>query len=330
MDEEAIRAEYKGRAQRYERLKQEVLYILEDRLKAQDIPLHMTEGRIKTLDSLLAKARRRDTQDPFGDLHDICGVRVVCLFRSDLDRIGEIVGDEFTVEGEDDKRLTTPEEEFGYLSVHYVATLPTHLSGPRYEGLNGLRFEVQVRTIAMHAWATVSHYLDYKSTHAVPTHLRRDFYALSGLFYTADSQFESFFRASGDARAATERKAQSPPGLANEEINLDTLAIYLRDRFPDREHSDTAWISLLVDELTAAGYATIAELDADLARSVAAFAEYEKDNPPKNAPRYAAVGVVRASLSIVSEEFLDARKDRRKDSLLLGRSLYAKYRRFAE
>jgi putative GTP pyrophosphokinase len=63
-------------------------------------------------------------------------------------------------------------------------------SGPRYDPLKHLRFEVQVRTIVMDAGAAVSHHLDYKGGTSVPSELRKDFYALSGLFYVADQHFE--------------------------------------------------------------------------------------------------------------------------------------------
>ena len=49
-------------------------------------------------------------------------------------------------------------------------------------------FEIQVRTIAQDAWDSVSHYLDYKNN-SIRDELKRDFYALSGLFYVADTHF---------------------------------------------------------------------------------------------------------------------------------------------
>ena len=66
-----------------------------------------------------------------------------------------------------------------------VAIMRAEYSGPRYDNIAVLPFEIQVRTIAMDAWANVSHHLDYKSDKDVPAELRKDFYALSGLFYLA-------------------------------------------------------------------------------------------------------------------------------------------------
>ena len=50
-------------------------------------------------------------------------------------------------------------------------------------------FEIQIRTITQDAWASISHYLDYKNEISIADELKKDFYALSGLFYIADTQF---------------------------------------------------------------------------------------------------------------------------------------------
>lgn len=41
----------------------------------------------------------------------------------------------------------------------------------------------------LNAWASISHYLGYKKESDIPAELRRDFNALSGLFYVADTHF---------------------------------------------------------------------------------------------------------------------------------------------
>ena len=312
MDVESLRGEYEARSARYEHLKDEVLYILQPELEAQQIPSHDITGRVKPFDSFVDKARRQENDTPFDTIFDICGVRVICLFLSDLQRIGEIVESKFAIDMKDDKIYEKPEEAFGYLSVHYVGSLPASFSGPRYDDLKQLKFEIQLRTIAMHSWATISHYLDYKSPHAIPSHLRKDFNALSALFYVADTHFEVFFRSSQEAKESAEKKAESLPEIEKEEINFDTLGAYLRTKYPDREHSDAEALSRLVEELRVAGYTGIQQLDAMLKRAEKAIAAYEKDHPPSrtSGDRRSDVGAVRASLSIADANYLDARRDR--------------------
>ena len=190
---EDLKLKYEQLAPKLDKLKHEVIYILEQKIKSSGIPIHMISGRIKTLDSLNAKAKRLDIQSPLDDIGDICGVRIICLFLSDVSRLGEIIDRFFHVLRIDDKAASKAEDQFGYLSVHCICRLPDSCTGPRYDDIKELRFEVQLRTIAMHSWATISHYLDYKSAQAIPSELRKDFHALSGLFYVADSHFELFF-----------------------------------------------------------------------------------------------------------------------------------------
>src|SRR5205823_10264394 len=121
-------------------------------------------------------------------------------------------------------------------SVHYVAKIPERYKGPRYNSISTLKFEIQIRTIAMHSWAVISHYLDYKGDWDVPAHLKRALNALSGLFYIADEQFEHFYAAREESRLT------AVAGLANNEtdteINLDTVVAYIERKFPDRKKSE--------------------------------------------------------------------------------------------
>ena len=303
MEIDGVKAGYESARPKYEQLKGEIIYILESALAQRGIAIHMLEGRIKPVDSLIAKMERQETEPPFEEIVDICGIRIIGLFLSDIQEIGKLLEETFDLESTDDKITAKPHEEFGYLSVHYAARLPDSFSGPRYDGIKRLRFEVQVRTIAMHAWATISHYLDYKSPNAIPSNLRRDFNALSAMFYVADSHFELFFSASQQA----EQKAQIANTLGTEEINLDTLTAYLKKKYPTRDSTSSVGISDLVEELVASGYQTISRLDSDLDRSNEAFIIYEAENPPRPGPQYADVSVVRVAPSIANEEFLSAR-----------------------
>jgi len=313
MDIASLRGEYEKRSEMYKRLKDEVIYALEREIKSQQIPIHEITGRVKPFDSLVYKARRQESDTPFETILDICGIRIICLFLSDLQRIGEIIESKFAIHAKDDKIYTKPDDAFGYLSVHYVGSLPTTVSGPRYDDLKGLKFEIQLRTIAMHAWATISHYLDYKSPLAIPSHLRKDFNALSAMFYVADTHFEVFFRSSQQAKEIAEEKAESLPEIVKEEINSDTLAAYLVKKYPDREHTEPETISKLVEELRSVGYAKIGQLDVALQRSTRAFETFEKAHRPatKDA-RYSDVGVVRVSLSIADPTYLNFRMHKEK------------------
>jgi putative GTP pyrophosphokinase len=185
---------------------------------------------------------------------------------------------------------------------------PEVIQGTRYEKIMGIPFEIQVRTILMDAWANVSHYLDYKKDSSIPSELRRDFYALSGLFYVADKHFEMFFGEKVAARSRARLTVETVHPDLDQELNLETLQAYLHRAFPNRKHADPASAALLVDELIAADYTTLAKLETALLRGSAAIDPYETAHPPSNVARYTDVGVVRFLLSIVDARYLSLRK----------------------
>ena len=86
----------------------------------------------------------------------------------------------------------------------------------------------------MDAWANISHYLDYKKEADVPEELKRDFYALSGLFYVADTHFEMFFK----SREKVTQRLEESELLPTQEINFDSLKIYLNKQYPERKCDD--------------------------------------------------------------------------------------------
>jgi len=166
----------------------------------------------------------------------------------------------------------------------------------------------------MDAWAAASHYLDYKTDIDIPQELRKDFFALSGLFYVADRHFEIFANERAKALTAIEKKMTAPvPDLAVE-INLDSLAAYLRSKFKDRKHiRDDKALSELVQQLRNGDLTTIKQLDDVVDAGWSAFLRSETEDPPKrsdNKPTvYTDIGTVRTLCSIVSEKFLSARTD---------------------
>ena len=194
----------------------------------------------------------------------------------------------------------------------------------------------------MDAWANVSHYLDYKSERDVPSELRRDFFALSGLFYVADKHFEMFY---GTRRQSKEEMSEffeeAAPDLVNrEEVNLDSMGAYIHNKFPDREQCDPKGISELIDILLESGYKSIGDVDRLLEKTNKAFQRYEELDPPVSG-RYNGVGVIRISAKLLDEKFL------RLDAKAIGKQLgwsaerieeniqdsiieSARYRRFVE
>jgi len=306
-DTQSASADYQKQYKTWENLRDEAVFIIEHELSKRNIKYHAVHKRIKTLESTLQKAQRQEKADPFS-LTDMVGIRVVCLFLSDLERIAAVINEVFDVASQDDKIKGQEVALFGYMSVHFIVGLKSSYSGPRYDSVKGIAFEVQVRTIAMDAWAATSHYLDYKSEEDVPNNLRKDFYALSGLFYVADQHFEMFFRSRLESKKVIAKELKGPATKIQLELNLDTLQEYLKNRFPDHPLPDAKDVSPLLQELKALGYASIEQIDSLREQFYPIALAVEKESYAASPRlRFNAVGIIRVLLDLKHESYREER-----------------------
>lgn len=280
MEDDVLKQEYNSRLAAYKQLEEEAMFILRSEIERQGIKTHSVASRVKSLESFLEKAHRKQCQKPFEEIRDTVGLRVICLFLSDVPKLGHLIRNSFAVIAEDNKVEEYDAKSFGYLSVHFIGAMKGEYKGPRYDRLAGMVFEIQVATLAMHAWATISHYLDYKSEIDVPKEFRRDFYALSGLFYVADTHFEMFFKARQAVQQETVKLIHDKRIDPDQEINLDSLKAYLETKYGDRKRGDSKNISQLVSELSQVGFRKIGDIEKLTSVAWDAFQNYEQDEPP--------------------------------------------------
>jgi ppGpp synthetase/RelA/SpoT-type nucleotidyltranferase len=189
LNRDCLRSEYEDKKKLYEQLIGTVQFYIMTEIQSRNIKIHSFPYRIKSFDSLIDKIQRKKVKDPFQEIRDIVGLRIICLFHTDVKEVGDIVKKNFHIIEEDNKINNKDVNIFGYMSLHYKAKLKNTRKDPYYKSIKDIPFEIQIRTIAQDAWASISHYLDYKKGSEIPTQFKRDFYALSGLFYVADTHF---------------------------------------------------------------------------------------------------------------------------------------------
>lgn len=134
-------------------------------------PIEHVRSRLKSPDSLFAKAARRGTPNSLDAIaetvRDIAGVRVVCPFVSDVYWIKDVLtrqSDVTVLEIED--YIAHPKPN-GYRSLHLTIEVPVFLS----DRTDHVPVELQIRTIAMDFWASVEHAIYYKYDATVPATL---------------------------------------------------------------------------------------------------------------------------------------------------------------
>ncbi len=119
--------------------------------------------RLKSFDSYFQKLIRYRQKgiDPL-IINDIIGLRIICPFLEDVERVERILRDNFNVLEIEHKHAHKAVTEFSYEAVHLTLELPEKY----FEGFipySGPTCEVQLRTILQDAWAEVEHELIYKA-----------------------------------------------------------------------------------------------------------------------------------------------------------------------
>jgi ppGpp synthetase/RelA/SpoT-type nucleotidyltranferase len=303
-EDKELKEQYENLYPLYKRLCEEVVFILKDEIQKSRIKIHGISHRLKTFDSFYKKIiKKQISPEVFRGVHDIAGVRIVCLYRSDLEKIGELIARSFEIISLDTSR-TRSEAQFGYMADHYVVKLGKECKGKRYDDILTLECEIQVRTVLMDAWASVSHHLDYKKETDIPSTLRKDFNAVSGLLYAADTHFELFKEGIEKSKEQLMKSVRSDKLDMGQEINMDSLAAYLKWRLPDRERYSVSTYSDLVTDLNKLSYVTIGEVDQAIRLTEKEVNALEKEEMHRKF--YSDTGFVRICLMLYDNRYYEA------------------------
>ena len=247
MDVDQLRAEYLREAPRAERLRvallEQVSRLLKDKQVSLGVPL---ESRVKSLESLCEKVERKSLAlDRLVDLTDFVGLRIILLFRRDLDVAHSLITRAFRLLSSEDVATRLDEMHFGYQSLHMIVRLPEHwLAVPTLADLGDIKAEFQIRTLAQHIWAAASHELQYKHEASVPPPIRRSIHRVSALLETVDLEFD---------RVLSERVsyvANANPSTSDEILNVDLLAAVLNESFPPENRDGSEPYAKLLEELS--------------------------------------------------------------------------------
>ena len=130
------------------------------------MPIHHVHSRLKTIESIMEKAVRYGIEDPINNIDqikreilDIAGVRVVCNYEEDLRTMSRLLVDQEDISFIREKDYTNNPKPSGYRSLHIVIAVPVYLVNRK----KMVPVEVQFRSIAMDAWASLEHELRYKN-----------------------------------------------------------------------------------------------------------------------------------------------------------------------
>lgn len=211
------------------------------------------ESRLKTLDSIREKTSRKGLPSvDLSHISDMIGLRLIVVFSQDVFKLDQLIRANLVVFNHEDAAARLDDNQFGYQSNHYNVKLPdSWLTLPNYSDLGGLQAEIQVRTIAQHMWAVVSHKLQYKNEGSVPAPIRRSINRASALLETVDLEF---------ARVLKERSEYNPKAKIetdpDSELDIDILSEILDEMLPAANKDRDEQYDELLDEMRHFGITT--------------------------------------------------------------------------
>jgi len=220
-------AEYDDIIDDYKQLSDIAVGLLEKSLEeAGQKPMQISH-RIKTKESVAGKMERKSDKYPsVHNMRDLLGIRIICYFGYQVDEAAALIQNILVIDPEHsvDKRKSLDPTAFGYLSLHFICSLPKDHGYP--ERLCNLQFEIQIRTILQHTWAEIEHDLGYKTEFSIPRHVRREFSRVAGLLEIADDAFLRIRNTINDYEQ--EVRTRIANDTANQmQLDLVTLRAYL-------------------------------------------------------------------------------------------------------
>ena len=146
----------------------------EFKLSHQYNPIEHVTSRLKSMDSIARKLRKRNLEltvaNVMQNLNDIAGLRVICSFSSDIYRIANAIERQSDIKIIKIKDYIKEPKPNGYMSYHMIVSIPIFLSDRVIE----TKIEIQIRTIAMDFWASLEHKIYYKFEGNAPHGIRAE------------------------------------------------------------------------------------------------------------------------------------------------------------
>ena len=131
--------------------------------------------RVKSTKSFVVKANQQKEDStpkystPLSEIEDQVAGRILTFFRSDIEVVKNLI-EEWFGSVEHQAKEPSRSDAFGYVSDHYICVIQSHLLPSGWVEIDDMptTFELQIRTLFMHAWAEPEHLIDYKGADLSP------------------------------------------------------------------------------------------------------------------------------------------------------------------
>lgn len=252
---------------KHQRLAPAIEGVLRNLLQTQKIDYLAITSRVKEPSSIIEKIKRKSYKRPSSQVTDISGIRIIVFFESEIIRVSELIRAAFEVDEKNssNKDSNLQVNQTGYRSVHYVCEIgPTRAALPENAGLDGLKFELQVRTVLQHAWAELAHDRNYKFSGKLPSAAERKLFLYAGMLELADRGLDELSQELDEYSEEVEHEVSAGEiALEIDSVNLVKFMYEWADRndFPLDRLSPKLQFSDLIAELNFFGIWTLEQLN---------------------------------------------------------------------
>lgn len=193
----------------------------EYRRKNEYSPIEFVTGRVKEVSSILEKANK------FGipldrlqyEMEDISGIRIMCQFVDDIDRVVEILRGRKDMHILYEKDYVRGVKDSGYRSYHIILKYPVNMA----DGQKEILAEFQIRTLAMNFWATIEHSLNYKYKQNLPNDIRQKLKSAADAAFSLDEKMLEIKDEIKDAQRLFEVKSDIISTIMNSILTLISI-----------------------------------------------------------------------------------------------------------
>ncbi|MDA3901720.1 MAG: GTP pyrophosphokinase family protein [Spirochaetes bacterium] len=167
------------------------------RKKGLHSPIESVSGRVKSSRSIIEKVGMDNvTIENLESLYDIAGIRIICKYVDDIALVADMLRNRRDVDVIKEKDYITGAKPSGYRSYHIMSNYLVET----IDGVKPVRIEFQIRTNAMHLWATVEHRLKYKYKGEIPSEIRERLVSAAKATASLDKELSAIKNEIEDAR----------------------------------------------------------------------------------------------------------------------------------
>lgn len=184
--------------------------------------IERVEGRVKTISSILDKCQKKgiSIDDVTAKIEDIAGIRIICQFVEDIERVVELLHKRSDIQVKQEKDYVSTPKDSGYRSYHMIVWYTVETM----EGPKRIMVEIQIRTMAMNFWATVEHSLQYKYKMHIPKEIEERLLKSAEAIVVLDKEMSQVRLEIMDAQNAFQRQAKVVADILNTIQNMYRVA----------------------------------------------------------------------------------------------------------